>query len=64
MSRNLKEREGDILGDGKFSGIPNLKELGNLEKEDNFRIVGDMPNISKCREIGIARRVTILKFSE
>ena len=27
----LKEREGDILGDGKFSGIPNFRNSKFLE---------------------------------
>ena len=30
----LKEREGDNLGDGKFSGIPNLKKKGRGREEE------------------------------
>ena len=42
----LKEEEGDILGDGKFSGIPKFEmmaSLGNFETL-NFQTLGEIRN--------------------
>ena len=38
---SLKEREGNISGDGKFSGIPKMRMSGESLKEREGNISGD-----------------------
>ena len=46
----LKEREGDILGDGKFSGFPKFEMMASLE---NFEM---MASRRKIETPGIPKR--------
>ena len=62
----LKEEEGDISGDGKFSGIPKFEmmaSLGNFEMMasfGNFRTTRRMKSQNrKCPKIGVFYLLTV-----